>query len=102
MRPGRRREDRGGPVGPVRPRTPGRPRTGLLARAARRPQVTSPKPPRPKALSPMPFFPFELERWQSTWENRVRFNLSESGVHPLSVGELLDLAAETADPLKAV
>ena len=50
----------------------------------------------------MPFFPFELERWQSTWENRVRFNLSESGVHPLSVGELLDLAAETADRLKAV
>jgi len=38
------------------------------------------------------FYPFELERWQSTWENRVRFNLSESGVHPFSVQELLGLA----------
>jgi aspartate/methionine/tyrosine aminotransferase len=50
----------------------------------------------------MPFFPFELERWQSTWENRVRFNLSESGVHPLSVGELLELAGAKVDPLRAV
>ncbi|MBI4420247.1 MAG: aminotransferase class I/II-fold pyridoxal phosphate-dependent enzyme [Gemmatimonadetes bacterium] len=40
----------------------------------------------------MPFFPFELERWQSTWENRVRHNLSESGVHPLSIRELLELS----------
>lgn len=38
------------------------------------------------------FVPFELERWQSTWENRVKYNLSESGVHPLSIGELLELA----------
>jgi hypothetical protein len=37
------------------------------------------------------FVSFELERWQSTWENRVRFNLSESGVHPLSIAELLEL-----------
>ncbi len=50
----------------------------------------------------MAFYPFELERWQSTWENRVRYNLSESGVHPLSVGELLDLAGGNVDPLKAV
>jgi aspartate/methionine/tyrosine aminotransferase len=47
----------------------------------------------------MAFYPFELERWQSTWENRVRFNLSESGVHPLSVRELLELAGVSADPL---
>ena len=47
----------------------------------------------------MRFVPFELERWQSTWENRVRFNLSESGVHPLSVRELLDLAGASAMPL---
>ena len=33
--------------------------------------------------------PFALERFQSEWEHRVRFNLSESGVHPLSVRELL-------------
>ena len=45
------------------------------------------------------FVPFELERWQSTWENRVRFNLSESGVHPLSIQELLGLAGASALPL---
>jgi len=33
--------------------------------------------------------PFEMERWQSTYENVVRYNLTESGVHPLTVGELL-------------
>jgi aspartate/methionine/tyrosine aminotransferase len=38
------------------------------------------------------FRPFAMERWQSTYENRVAFNLSESGVHPLTLGELLDLA----------
>lgn len=38
----------------------------------------------------MKFRPFEMERWQSTWENRVEYNLSESGVHPLQISELLD------------
>jgi aspartate/methionine/tyrosine aminotransferase len=38
------------------------------------------------------FQPFVMERWQSTWENRVAHNLSESGVHPLTLGELLALA----------
>lgn len=47
----------------------------------------------------MRFVPFELERWQSTWENRVRYNLSESGVHPLSIQELLDVAQASATPL---
>ncbi len=47
----------------------------------------------------MPFVTFDLERWQSTWENRVRYNLSESGVHPLSVRELLALAQAAAAPL---
>jgi aspartate/methionine/tyrosine aminotransferase len=42
--------------------------------------------------------PFEMERWQSTWENQVEYNLSESGVHPLRLGELLD--GETSDMLK--
>ena len=32
--------------------------------------------------------PFALERWQSIWENRVAWNLSESGVHPLRVEEV--------------
>ncbi len=50
----------------------------------------------------MRFVQFDLERWQSTWENRVRYNLSESGVHPLSIRELLDLAGAEAGPLLAV
>jgi len=33
--------------------------------------------------------PFAMERMQSTYENEVEFNLSESGVHPLTVRELL-------------
>lgn len=32
---------------------------------------------------------FQMERMQSTWENIVRYNLSESGVHPVSIGELI-------------
>ncbi|HEY3131939.1 MAG TPA: aminotransferase class I/II-fold pyridoxal phosphate-dependent enzyme, partial [Acidobacteriota bacterium] len=32
---------------------------------------------------------FQMERMQSTWENRVDYNLSESGVHPLSLREFL-------------
>ena len=31
-----------------------------------------------------------MERLQSTWEHRVAWNLSESGVHPLRVEELAD------------
>ena len=33
---------------------------------------------------------FEMERMQSIWENRVELNLSESGVAPMSVGDLLE------------
>ena len=33
---------------------------------------------------------FAMERMQSTWENRVEINLSESGVHPMRVEELCD------------
>jgi len=43
--------------------------------------------------------PFRMERWQSTWENRVRFNLSESGVHPMTPRELLELAGADAEAL---
>jgi aspartate/methionine/tyrosine aminotransferase len=38
----------------------------------------------------MVFQPFKMERWQSTWEHQVEYNLSESGVHPLTVRELLN------------
>ncbi len=37
---------------------------------------------------------FVMERMQSTWENRVEINLSESGVHPLRVEELARDPAE--------
>jgi aspartate/methionine/tyrosine aminotransferase len=33
--------------------------------------------------------PFELERWQSVWENKVELNISESGIHPLTTAELV-------------
>src|SRR4029453_8425178 len=33
--------------------------------------------------------PFDTERLQSTYENEVEFNLSESGVHPLRLGDLV-------------
>ena len=36
---------------------------------------------------------FALERFQSIWENRVAWNVSESGVHPLRVSELVDTPA---------
>jgi aspartate/methionine/tyrosine aminotransferase len=36
---------------------------------------------------------FALERFQSMWENRVAWNISESGVHPLRVSELIDTPA---------
>src|SRR5919201_3716457 len=38
----------------------------------------------------MKILPFELERWQSRWENLVELNISESGVLPLSVAELVE------------
>ncbi len=34
------------------------------------------------------FYPFMLEREMSIWENQVEYNLSESGVHPMSMREL--------------
>ncbi len=35
--------------------------------------------------------PFRMERMQSTYENYVDYNLSESGVHPMRVSELLEV-----------
>lgn len=35
------------------------------------------------------FHPFELERIMSIWEHQVEYNLSESGVQPMSTAELL-------------
>jgi aspartate/methionine/tyrosine aminotransferase len=36
------------------------------------------------------FQPFEIERMMSKWENVVDYNLSESGVHPMTVRELVE------------
>jgi aspartate/methionine/tyrosine aminotransferase len=33
---------------------------------------------------------FDMERLQSQWENAVKYNLSESGVHPMTVDELIE------------
>jgi aspartate/methionine/tyrosine aminotransferase len=35
------------------------------------------------------FQPFDMERMMSKWENVVEYNLSESGVHPVTVSELV-------------
>lgn len=45
----------------------------------------------------MKFSPFHMERWQSTYEHRVDFNLTESGVHPLTAAELFALAGAPPD-----
>jgi aspartate/methionine/tyrosine aminotransferase len=44
---------------------------------------------------------FELERWQSIWENKVELNISESGVLPLTVTELVE-DADTLDKILRV
>jgi len=41
--------------------------------------------------------PFLMERFQSTWENLVDYNLSESGVHPMTVWELLEEDPQTRE-----
>ncbi len=38
----------------------------------------------------MKFEEFQLERQQSTWENKVDYNLSESGVHPRTLKTLFE------------
>ena len=38
----------------------------------------------------MKFEEFQLERNQSTWENKVDYNLTESGVHPGTIKSLFN------------
>ena len=40
------------------------------------------------------FQPFEMERFMSKFEQEVDYNLSESGVHPMLLKELLADAPE--------
>ncbi len=47
----------------------------------------------------MRFETFAMERWQSTYECQVDCNLSESGVHPLTFAELLDMTRLEPDDL---
>jgi len=42
---------------------------------------------------------FELERWQSVWENFVELNISESGVNPFTLRELLESSSEPEQEL---
>ncbi len=50
----------------------------------------------------MSFVPFVMERWQSRYEHEVDLNLSESGVHPLTLGELGELLGVRTDELDQV
>ena len=43
------------------------------------------------------FYPFMLEREMSIWENQVKYNLSESGVHPMTTRELFNNDAQLID-----
>ena len=45
---------------------------------------------------PMRIPQFAMERMQSTWENLVDYNLSESGVHPMRLEELVEDPADRA------
>ncbi len=45
------------------------------------------------------FEPFVMERMMSKYENFVEFNLSESGVHPLTLGELMALGGRSVGEL---
>ena len=45
------------------------------------------------------FQPFELERIMSRWEQAVEYNLSESGVHPVVLRELVEDPAEVEELL---
>jgi len=49
--------------------------------------------------SPMRIPQFAMERMQSTWEHQVDYNLSESGVHPMRVEELIEDPIERAGVL---
>jgi aspartate/methionine/tyrosine aminotransferase len=48
------------------------------------------------------FQPFAMERYMSAWEQEVEFNLSESGVHPMLLYELLDLKSGSLEELLAI
>ena len=48
------------------------------------------------------FHPFQVEQFLSDYEQGVTYNFSESGVHPLTLGGLLDLAGTSVETLSGV
>jgi aspartate/methionine/tyrosine aminotransferase len=48
------------------------------------------------------FTPFALEEFMSRFEQDVDYNLTESGVHPVTLGELLDLAGTDPSALLGI
>ena len=49
----------------------------------------------------MAFFPFEMERMMSRFEQAVDYNLSESGVHPVLLREMCEYDAGLLERLLA-
>ena len=35
--------------------------------------------------------PFALERWMTTWETKVQYDIAESGILPLRIRDLVEL-----------
>lgn len=50
-------------------------------------------------LRPMRIAPFAIERWFGKYEFNCKYNVAESGVHPLTLGELLRYAGHSAETL---
>jgi aspartate/methionine/tyrosine aminotransferase len=48
------------------------------------------------------FHPFQVERFLSEHEHGAAYNFAESGVHPLTLAELLDLAGRPLDELAPI
>ena len=48
------------------------------------------------------FHPFQVEQFLSDYEQGVTYNFSESGVHPLTLGGLLELAGTSVEALSGV
>ena len=47
------------------------------------------------------FYPFEMERMMSLLEQEVEYNLSESGVHPITLQSLIESHPNAVDELLA-
>jgi aspartate/methionine/tyrosine aminotransferase len=66
----------------------------VQARHSRRAKVRCTGPARKEEDGSMPFYPFAMEEMMSEWEKVVTYNLSESGVYPVTARELVGDPAE--------